>query len=186
MSEALKAWAARGQIPLLLPSGTRVRLHPRSAVEVVREGRIPAELRARAMQYETGGWDPKSMSEEERMQSYDFMRSFIAQSIVGVEVDGIIEDVTLEAADLVNLPEADITMIQDVITLRKTPRQAQTESEAALGITTEADAKKVADAEAAGTLPGWAPFRNGSGGDPAGSDGGEVREIAGAGLPQDR
>lgn len=186
MGEALKRWAAKGDIDLLLPSGTRIRVRPRSAVEMVREGGLPAELRARAMQYETGGWDPTSMSEEERMAAYDFMRSFVARSIVAIQIDGVSEEVSLEAADLVELPEPDISLVQDVITLRKTPRQANAESEAALGLTTEQEAASVSREEAAGTLPGWNEFRDGTGGDPTGPDGGAVREVAGPGLPPDR
>lgn len=188
MHEAMERWARKGDRPVTLASGMRVRLRVRSAVELIRRGMMPQELRARATQYETGGWDPAKLSEEERLQTYDFMRTFIARSIVGIEADdgsGWTEVQALDATDIADLPEPDLQGIQDIVTLRKSPLQVTAESERALGIIDLVPPRDL-EGEAARTTTGWSEFRNGAGAPAAGADGAAVREVAGAGLPSDR
>jgi hypothetical protein len=186
MHEAMQRWVAKGDRAVTLASGMRVKLRVRSAVELLREGNLPNELRSRALQYETGGWDPKTLSAEERLQAYDFMRTFIARTIVALEgEDGSWAEVHLGREDLVETPEDDVQQLQDIVTLRKSPIQVTAESEAKLGKISEAEARAVVEQEAGRTTNGWRDFRDGSGDRPAGGDGAAVREVAGAGLSGD-
>jgi hypothetical protein len=191
MHEAIQAWAQRGDREVLLPSGQRVKIRLRSAVELLREGTLPDALRRRAMEYETGGLDAKALSPDEKMSAYEFMRAFVARSISAVSIEDEAGEVRYHSVrlgpdELAELPEDDVSEVQAIVTLRKSPLQVTAESEVKLGRRSATDAELIAGEEAGGTVDGWVPFRDGSGGDPAGPAGRAVREVAGAGLPGDR
>lgn len=199
--EAVQAWAKRADREVLLPSGQWAKVRLRSAVELLRNGEFPDVLRRRAMEYETGGIDSRALSPEEKMSAYDFMRAFVARSVVALGTEGPAsasgereirwEAVRITAEDLAELPEDDAAELQAIVSLRKSTITVTAESRAKLHLeealapqTGPGEEDRDAAEEAAGPIDAWVPFRDGPRGDPAGADGAAVREVARAGLPR--
>lgn len=204
---ALSSWAARGLRDVLLPSGTEVRIRLPEAATLIRTGSLPTELLGIASRFVTVGVKLEDATPEERLEVMELTRHLVADAVRQVKgEDGAWADVHLTQADLdvLELPADDLRMLELVAQRRASPEVATASSRALMAqraaerLYSEADLERtqdqpeadpvvlVADEEAGDTVDGWAPFRGEPSGAEPGTDGGAVRAVPGALVPEDR
>lgn len=184
----LRAWADDAH-DVTLPTGRRVKVRLPGPDVLVRHGQMPKELRGLVLRLFTGVIDARQMSDAQ-LDNVLTMRLFMAADSVRAIYDEPNDawlEVALDAETLrkLGLPGEDLTALELMAIRARTPQQITADSRARLGLANVGDALRRIDEEAGATVDGWRPFRDGPGGGPPGADGGEVREVAGAGLSRD-
>lgn len=184
---ALQRWAARTEREVTLPSGQRAKIVIPAPEALLRNDAMPQDLRAMVLQFTTGAVNPNELDADgmatflrmqQELASLTLRRLWVEDeddASTGKWVDARYSVDQLQALDL---PQDDMTSLENLALRRVTPAQLTAASLAELGMLDVAMAAQVQRQEAAGTIGAYGTFRDEPRGAGAGANGAAVREPA--------